>query len=87
MYGINIGLLAAQSSLSSFSPARYIKGVSFQEAYSQLMKLQGEPDFMEKKYAAVKLLMQHVLKVGPHPSCSFATQCSTLEQAQRAYRL
>ena len=86
MYGVCIPLLAALNSSSS-SPARYIKGVNFQEAYRQLMELQGEPDFVEKKYAATKLLMQHILTVRPHPSCTFASQCSVLEQTQRAYQL
>ena len=52
---------------------RYVEGVSFQEAYRQLLELQGDPDYVSKRYDAGKLLMQHVLKVGqlvhtPHSS-------------------
>ena len=61
VYGVRMGFWAAQS--SSSSSARYINGVSFQEAYRQLLELQAEPDFMERKFAAGKLMMQHILTV------------------------
>ena len=64
MYGVCMGFWAAQTSLSS--SARYINGVSFQEAYRQrcwLLELQAEPDFMDRKFAVGKLLMQHILTV------------------------
>ena len=42
---------------------RYAEGLSFQEAYRQLHKLQAEDEYSDMHYIASKLLMQHVLKV------------------------
>ena len=63
---------------------RYVEGVSFKEAYRQLLELQGDPDYVSKRYAASKLLMQHVLKVGPllHTSGTLQLCAATLSKQE-----